>query len=785
MKKIISFFIVLSFAINVTAQTTKGFSVSTNPQIQTTTGKTYALIIGISKYQNLAIPQLQFADRDAIAFRNYLIASGVDSNNITLLTNEIAKYSEILLDLDDICTNKVKAGDKFYFYFSGHGDVESRVITNDGYLLPYDAPKVVYAISAIPVRVLQSYISTLSSKGVQPIVITDACHSGNLAGGIEGMANIQNVLKDSWKDEIKILSCQPGEISLEGKQWGEGRGLFSYELTNGLAGMADKNKDGIVSMLELNLYLMEKVPDEANPVPQTPMLVGNMQQTISMVNKSYLEKLNSNSSTQTFASIDLKGNEIGLLKNLPDSVKYFYSRFQSCLDSNRLYSNYPLPDELWGHKNISKPSAYFYYQKIVQSKCSELLVAFMKRNLSAKMMDEINECIRQTVSNIYFSPEGQNLIVSQDYSIPLIEMLGREKLISLGMMGNLFYMKSFYITESLGGLNIVYSTNSRKRISLLDSAISYNSNAPHVLMYLADQYSQSNPDSAILLAKKAVRISPMYVNSYFRIAWAYESLNNYDSVIHYYRKFNEFGSPYNIGGWLGLGKAYQKLGNYDSSNFYLKKVVSFPKYGMRAVEKIGVNYYLKGDTSAALNYFNGLINTETPDSFSIRLNMYAYFEMARIYAHAKNTNQCLAYFEKALSSGFNTDFFILSICDSSFSFLSTSKEFVSLINQLDNDSTSKMSGLYYRWKKYPQAIEAWLKKLPTLKKHDWTEYNIACCYSLMKDTKNANKYMEITFEKGYNNYDHILLDTDLDNIRSTLEFKTLMKKYFPEQYKEE
>ena len=192
MKKLSLFLLVaLIFAASANAQTSRGLSLPASTT-EKPEGKTYALIVGISKYKNAAIPQLQYADRDAEAFRNYLVASGVDSGNIILRTNENARYADIMLDLDELCTNKVKPGDKLFIYFSGHGDVESHVITGDGYLLPYDAPRIVYAISAINVKILESYIATLSSKGVQAIVITDACHSGNLAGGLEGLKKHPN-----------------------------------------------------------------------------------------------------------------------------------------------------------------------------------------------------------------------------------------------------------------------------------------------------------------------------------------------------------------------------------------------------------------------------------------------------------------------------------------------------------------------------------------------------------------------------------------------------------------
>jgi len=60
-------------------------------------------------------------------------------------------------------------------------------------------------------------------------------------------------------------------------------------------------------------------------------------------------------------------------------------------------------------------------------------------------------------------------------------------------------------------------------------------------------------------------------------------------------------------------------------------------------------------------------------------------------------------------------------------------------------------------------------------------YNFACIASLDKKIKEAIENLELSFQNGYNDYDHIQKDTDLDNIRSTDEFKQLIKKYFPDK----
>ena len=58
-----------------------------------------------------------------------------------------------------------------------------------------------------------------------------------------------------------------------------------------------------------------------------------------------------------------------------------------------------------------------------------------------------------------------------------------------------------------------------------------------------------------------------------------------------------------------------------------------------------------------------------------------------------------------------------------------------------------------------------------------TYYDAACLYSLLNDSCVSIKYLRIALEKGYRNFRHIDMDSDLDNIRNTDWFKSLLKEY--------
>jgi hypothetical protein len=178
-----------------------------------------AIIVGVSDYANDKNPDLDFADDDAEYFSQMLREQTewpVAPEDIVLLTNQDATYGRFIAELDNL-TESVSRGDRVIIFFAGHGDVEFASDIPTGYLLFHDAPARTYAAGgACEVRTLDKAINKLiQEKEAQVILIADACRSGSLAGGRPGATATASVLESLFGNTVKILSCEPDQLSLE------------------------------------------------------------------------------------------------------------------------------------------------------------------------------------------------------------------------------------------------------------------------------------------------------------------------------------------------------------------------------------------------------------------------------------------------------------------------------------------------------------------------------------------------------------------------------------------
>ena len=91
----------------------------------------------------------------------------------------------------------------------------------------------------------------------------------------------------------------------------------------------------------------------------------------------------------------------------------------------------------------------------------------------------------------------------------------------------------------------------------------------------------------------------------------------------------------------------------------------------------------------------------------------------------------------------------------------------------------------YRVKHYDQAVEQYELILQYMKDDAGELYNAACTYSLSGRVEQALDILKQAIEAGWDGYDHMNSDPDLDNIRGESDFKALMADLLEKVMEEE
>lgn len=238
--------------------------------------KTYALLIGISKYQKL--PQdlwLQFAHADAATFAQHLESGrggGVSPENLLLLQNEQATTAAVRNAFQTFLRNRAGKKDTVFIMVAGHGTVDSK----GSYILTYDSDPQDLSTTAIPMREIQDLVQKELSKVGRVVLLADVCRAAAI--GETKPSNVNAAVErlgEATGEILGLMASRPKEVSYEGPQYGGGHGAFTYSVLKGLQGAADDNKDQTVNVNEIIEYVRTQVATLTNN-RQHPRDFGNM-----------------------------------------------------------------------------------------------------------------------------------------------------------------------------------------------------------------------------------------------------------------------------------------------------------------------------------------------------------------------------------------------------------------------------------------------------------------------------------------------------------------------------
>ncbi|HET6763596.1 MAG TPA: tetratricopeptide repeat protein, partial [Longimicrobiaceae bacterium] len=231
-------------------------------------GRRWAVVVGVSQFQDRNITALRYADADARAFYQFLRSpraggGGFPEENVKLLINEQATYREIRSALFTFLKGATE-DDEVVVYFAGHGAPDPQRLQNL-YLLTYDTDLADISSSAFPMDDVNKAIHSLYAHDV--VVITDACHSAGVGGQLATRDLGTNGINDVFLQQLSastgglaiFTASGANQQSLEDPRWGGGHGVFTHYLLEGLNGSADEDGDRIVSLSEMMEYARAKV----------------------------------------------------------------------------------------------------------------------------------------------------------------------------------------------------------------------------------------------------------------------------------------------------------------------------------------------------------------------------------------------------------------------------------------------------------------------------------------------------------------------------------------------
>jgi tetratricopeptide (TPR) repeat protein len=713
---------------------------------------TWAVVIGISDYQDPDIPDLRFADADAEAFAAYLqspAGGSLDQAHLTLLINEQATAGRVANALESLL-EKVKEEDHVIIYFSGHGDVERNKVSQPGFLLCWDSPSKVYmGGGTYSLAYLHEIIITLAIQKLAKIkVITDACHAGKLSGSQIGGAQLtaSNMAKQ-FANEVKILSCLPNEFSLEGGQWGGGRGCFSYHLVEGLYGLADRNADGVVSVSEIDRYLEDHVTPEAAPHPQSPMVVGVKSDKLAYVDAAILTQLKkykqgelprfSPTEGRVFEENLLTGfSPVAIETKVDSGVWGVYHQFKLAIQEKRLLE--PAND-----------CAEYYFNQLTSNEAIAPLHGFIRRNYAAALQDDaqqaVNAILRTSVQEVTESAI-KKLKKYERFPVLLArsaELLGPEhymyntlKARQLTFEGLLTYFET-RAAKDTGSVN--------KVLSKYYQSLAYQWESPitHYYMSLCFAHQAKMPDSALVHARIATELVQTWVLPYAHLAYYfskdYKRYKDAEMLIQEALKIDSNSTVV----WMAAGSLYHYQFKFPEAAQAYKKVLELDASNVLARISLAVGLIEMAQYQEAESNLQQIINSK-PDHFYANYSLGCMYdrlgreaEAEPLYLRAIKTNPLHVFTHDSLAIIYQNQGRV--------------KEAVAM-----NEAVTKLN---------PNHSEAW--------------YRLGSLAAMEKDPEKAVVLLEKAIESGLKNPGRIKNDPAFDPIRTSNHFVKFLKKVFP------
>ena len=303
---------------------------------------------------------------------------------------------------------------------------------------------------------------------------------------------------------------------------------------------------------------------------------------------------------------------------------------------------------------------------------------------------------------------------------------------------------------------------------------------------------------------EALKINPIYHKAFNNLGNLYEKEGRYEEAISVYENVLERKPTY-VSANYNIANIYMKVGDFKKAeNHYVTALIFKPDHvksianlatlmvkqgkikeavmlGDRALElepgdaeimtNLGGALLLRGEIEIAIHYLEKAL-TISPDIEEARINLKA---ARAALPQTKSTPQRgstsdeerYGYFMRRGAHYLNIGTYWLAV-----------DEFRSALSLRPHDyqALNSLSISYIRQHEYYNALITLKKLLLVEPLNASANYNIACMYSLLDKPSTALFWLGRAVDKGYDKWDLMLSDPDLENVRNLEEFSYFIKE---------
>lgn len=214
--------------------------------------KSWAIVIGVENY--LLAPKIPGAIEDAKAVAQTFRQLGFDE--VVELYDKDVSFRRLQQTLSDFLPRKVGRYDRLVLYFVGHAGVTQDLAGKElGYLVPWDA-QIGNVSKSVTFEQLKEFSRRSASK--HTLFLVNAAVRGWEVSAAQPLSLEGRLApeEDTDRRAVQVLTAGDKGESLSQEQ---GKSLFVQILVSGLAGQADRNKNGWLMASEVGDYVKQQV----------------------------------------------------------------------------------------------------------------------------------------------------------------------------------------------------------------------------------------------------------------------------------------------------------------------------------------------------------------------------------------------------------------------------------------------------------------------------------------------------------------------------------------------